>query len=261
MARDIALQQGQEAGVPAAEAFNKAVVYGLVETGLDLQELAKQDPRAADALAAYKPGGTKAVYAYYQVLKADAEAEEVTSMQRVAAISRHLGSLVRLTDVHLAAQHFGDAVQRDGQDFQTWIDYGDVSLLAGNLAEAGSAFSAALELADLSQDKRSRALAYSRLGDVRLSQGEREEAMRCYQQSLSLAESLADKDPGNAEWQRDLAVSYAKLALMGEVPLVHWQRVVDVFSGLKQDGRLAVVDEPLLATAEAQLALLRGDLA
>jgi hypothetical protein len=33
-----------------------------------------------------------------------------------------------------------------------------------------------------------------------------------YQASLAIRERLTNSDPGNAQWQRDLAVSYAKLA-------------------------------------------------
>ena len=38
------------------------------------------------------------------------------------------------------------------------------------------------------------------------------QALASYQASLAIRERLTKSDPGNAQWQRDLAVSYAKLA-------------------------------------------------
>ena len=46
-------------------------------------------------------------------------------------------------------------------------------------------------------------------GNVRLS--DLAGALNSYRDSLAIAEHLAKSDPGNAGWQRDLSVSYAKL--------------------------------------------------
>jgi hypothetical protein len=40
----------------------------------------------------------------------------------------------------------------------------------------------------------------------------RRSALKSYRESLAIAERLAHSDPGNAGWQRDLAISYARLA-------------------------------------------------
>ena len=37
-------------------------------------------------------------------------------------------------------------------------------------------------------------------------------ALKSYRDDLAISERLAQSDPGNAGWQRDLAISYAKLA-------------------------------------------------
>ena len=44
------------------------------------------------------------------------------------------------------------------------------------------------------------------------AQGKLDEALKAYRDSLTITERLAAADRSNAEWQRDLAVSYAKLA-------------------------------------------------
>jgi hypothetical protein len=51
-----------------------------------------------------------------------------------------------------------------------------------------------------------------KIGDVQVAQGNLGAALTSYQASLTIAERLAKSDPGNAGWQRDLSVSYAKLA-------------------------------------------------
>jgi hypothetical protein len=56
---------------------------------------------------------------------------------------------------------------------------------------------------------------------VLVAQGDLTGALKSYRDSLAIAERLAQSDPGNAGWQRDLSVSYSKLAtvflLSGEV--------------------------------------------
>ena len=45
-----------------------------------------------------------------------------------------------------------------------------------------------------------------------VAQGDLPEALQAYRDSLAIAERLAAADPSNAEWQRDLSVSYEKIA-------------------------------------------------
>ena len=44
-----------------------------------------------------------------------------------------------------------------------------------------------------------------------VAQGNLPEALQSYRARHDIAERLAKSDPGNADWQRDLAVSHAKL--------------------------------------------------
>jgi hypothetical protein len=48
---------------------------------------------------------------------------------------------------------------------------------------------------------------------VQVAQGNLPAALTSYQASLTIRDRLAKSDPGNAGWQRDLSVSYAKLAV------------------------------------------------
>ena len=50
-----------------------------------------------------------------------------------------------------------------------------------------------------------------KVGDVQVAQGDLAAALAAYQASLAIRERLADADPSNAGWQRDLSVSLEKL--------------------------------------------------
>ena len=55
-------------------------------------------------------------------------------------------------------------------------------------------------------------VSYDRVGNVQLAQGDLGAALTSYQTDLAITDRLAKSDPGNAIWQRDLSLSYAKLA-------------------------------------------------
>jgi hypothetical protein len=55
-------------------------------------------------------------------------------------------------------------------------------------------------------------MSFDKVGDVLEAQGNLPEALKSYRDSLRIADRLAKLDPGNAGWQRDLSVSYGKLA-------------------------------------------------
>jgi tetratricopeptide (TPR) repeat protein len=57
---------------------------------------------------------------------------------------------------------------------------------------------------------------YDSLANVAQSQGNLEQAARQYADSLALRKKLAETDPTNADWQRDLAVSYSRLGEIAE---------------------------------------------
>jgi tetratricopeptide (TPR) repeat protein len=47
---------------------------------------------------------------------------------------------------------------------------------------------------------------------VQVAQGDLAGALKSYRDGLAIAERLAQSDPGNAGWQHDLAISYARFA-------------------------------------------------
>jgi hypothetical protein len=55
-------------------------------------------------------------------------------------------------------------------------------------------------------------VSHDRIGDVQRAQGDLPAALTSYRASHAIFERVAKVDPGNAEWQRDLIVSYVKLS-------------------------------------------------
>ena len=51
----------------------------------------------------------------------------------------------------------------------------------------------------------------SKIANVQRARGNLDAALEAYQDSLAIAEKLAAQDPSNAEWQRDLSVSFERI--------------------------------------------------
>jgi len=56
-------------------------------------------------------------------------------------------------------------------------------------------------------------VSHNKIGDVQRAQGDLAAALASYRASLAIAERLAAADPGNAQWQRDLALSHGRVAM------------------------------------------------
>ena len=54
-------------------------------------------------------------------------------------------------------------------------------------------------------------VSHDRIGDVLRAQGNLTAALDAYNASLAIRERLAEADPGNAGWQRDLSVSHDRI--------------------------------------------------
>ncbi|HNI67703.1 MAG TPA: hypothetical protein PKV55_06685, partial [Nitrospira sp.] len=80
------------------------------------------------------------------------------------------------------------------------------------------------------------------LGDVARAQDKLDQAAQAYRDSLTIAKSHAASDPGNTDWQRDLWVSYWKLADLAErqkhisEARGYWKQAFDVLSEIDKRG-------------------------
>jgi predicted Zn-dependent protease len=55
-------------------------------------------------------------------------------------------------------------------------------------------------------------ITYNKIGREQVAQGKLADALTSYQAGLPIIERLTKSDPGNANWQHDLAASYARIA-------------------------------------------------
>jgi hypothetical protein len=59
-------------------------------------------------------------------------------------------------------------------------------------------------------------VSYGRLGDVSVKEGNLPAARKAYEDGLAIAQELRARDPNNMTWAQDVAISYAKLAMVVE---------------------------------------------
>src|SRR5439155_13124522 len=85
-------------------------------------------------------------------------------------------------------------------------------------------------------------VSFVQQGDLQQAQGDLSGALKSHRASLAIREKLAKQDPGNAGWQRDLAIAHFGVGIVlqkqGKLPeaLQEYEAYRDVMLGLaKQD--------------------------
>jgi len=99
-----------------------------------------------------------------------------------------------------------------------------------------------------------------KIGDVQVAQGDLAGALESYRESRAIRERLAGADPGNAGWQRDVWVSYWRLAQFGtrEERADRWRAVIAKIEEMQSRGILLPTDEPYLDAARRNLAAIEA---
>jgi hypothetical protein len=59
-------------------------------------------------------------------------------------------------------------------------------------------------------------VSQNKIGDVLRSQGDLSGALEAYREGETVSRRLAEADPTNASWQRDLSITYSRIALAYE---------------------------------------------
>jgi tetratricopeptide (TPR) repeat protein len=80
-----------------------------------------------------------------------------------------------------------------------------------SLAETQSLLDQALEIYRRLGDTRQESVVLNELGDIQRAQGDLDGAQRSFEASMEIRKKLAERDPENTEWQRDLSISHNKL--------------------------------------------------
>ena len=140
------------------------------------------------------------------------EAAQAEKDRKEAAIAyRNLGAIAGLRDPKAAREAYAKAVALDPENAEGLFWDGWFQLSAKNLAAAEKSYRALLQLAGKGADEDQIFWARTGLGDIAVARGNLNAALVAYGEARSAVERLAGSDAGNADWQRDLSVSYNKV--------------------------------------------------
>jgi tetratricopeptide (TPR) repeat protein len=166
--------------------------------------------RREEALRLAAAGDTRAAEAILQEV-AQQQTEQAGAAREAAQTWRELGALAYTRSTEAALSAYRQAAELAPGDAWTWIEISRLERQAGRLAEAEEAARRAREAAAAAGDERGGMAASTEVGDVRVAQGDLVGALTAYEAGQVIAERLARSDPGNAQWQPDLSVSWNKL--------------------------------------------------
>jgi tetratricopeptide (TPR) repeat protein len=96
---------------------------------------------------------------------------------------------------------------------RSYVVLGDTGRQLAHAKEAyGLLAGLAARVSDDTIYQRDLSVAYNEIGDVLVARGNLPDALKSFRDGLAISDRLAQSDPGNAGWQRDLIVSCVKLA-------------------------------------------------
>ena len=161
---------------------------------------------------------------------------------------RQLGELTYPWDTARATLAYEKAIENKSD--QVW-DYIYLARLYQRGANLQASKLILIQAQNLDVSERDRAVISDEIGDVARAQGDLTAARTAYEDGLKIANTLAQSDPTNTGFQRDLMVSHWKLAqLDGEDAASHWQSAYDVLKALDVAGKMQPVDQTVLEFLE-----------
>jgi tetratricopeptide (TPR) repeat protein len=216
------------------------------------------DARLQRALEFLKAGNAKEAEPLFRAV-AEEKAARITADSKDAATAfRNLGAIAGFADPKSALDAYQKAGELDPDDMNSILWVGWMQLQRGNLQEAEARFRRVLPATK--PDDWVNYWARIGLGDIGIARGNLAEALKSFRDGLAIAQHLAQADPGNADWQRDLSVSYEKI---GDV-LVDQGNLPEALKSFRADlaitERLARAD-PGNAGWQRDLAVSNGRLA
>ena len=75
---------------------------------------------------------------------------------------------------------------------------------------------------------------------------------------MDIRRTLAERDPGNTEWQRDLIVSHVKIAEHGGNAVAEYDAGLRIAQSLQEAGRLRPIDAWMVDDLERRLSEARA---
>ncbi|HRD65405.1 MAG TPA: tetratricopeptide repeat protein, partial [Candidatus Competibacter sp.] len=197
--------QSATRSVPGAE---RSVGEAVAAAG---QGAAEGDERMKKALALLKENRIAEAEALFRAVAVDREAQAKQNARAAAIAYRNLGAIAGLRDPKRALDAYAKAIESDPDDLESLFWAGWLQRERGDLREAERRFKRVFKLAIPENQAWFIYWARIGIGDVLVAQGSLPEALKAYRDSLAIADRLAQADPGNAGWQRDLSVSYDRI--------------------------------------------------
>ena len=147
----------------------------------------------------------------FRAVAMEKEARIRQDSKDVASAYRNLGAIAGLRDPKRAYDAYLKVLEFDGNDMDSLLWAGWFAIDFGLLNNAEQYFRRIIALAKTESQVWFLYWARLGLGDIRIARGDLSIAMDDYREAKGIADRLAQSDPGNAGWQRDLSVSYNKI--------------------------------------------------
>jgi tetratricopeptide (TPR) repeat protein len=168
---------------------------------------AAQDQRYAEAVKLLEAGNVAGAEPLLEAVAQEKAKQSENDAKGAAAAYRRLGAIAGLRDPKKAREAYAQAARLDPTDPDGLLWNGSFEFDAGHLGDAKASYEKLLSLDGQGAATDQIMWAHNGLGDVLVAQGKLPEALQSYQAGRAIADRLAQSDPGNAGWQRDLSVS------------------------------------------------------
>jgi len=193
-----------QAAVPGAK-------QSLTEAITAIAQGAATDPRYAQALALLKAGKPNEAEPLLQAVAEDKERRADKDAKDAAAAYRNLASIAAVSDPGRARDYYARAARLDPSNIKGMNQNGWFQEEAGQLDAAQAAYARVITMAKPGADDKDLVGAKFGMGDIEQQRGDLGAALAAYHEAETIVDRLAKSDPGNADWQRDLSVSYEKV--------------------------------------------------
>ena len=169
------------------------------------------DARLKQALDLLKQNKVAEADALFGQVAAAAEQAGRRNFKEAASAYRHQGAIALLHEPWKAREAYAKAVQVDPNNVDGLAWDGWLQLQAKNLDGAEKSYRALLRVDGEGADEHLIFWARSGLGDILVARGKLPDALKAFDEARAAMERLLSLDAGNAEWRRDLSVSYNKI--------------------------------------------------
>jgi tetratricopeptide (TPR) repeat protein len=197
--------------VTPAQAAVPGAKQSLTQAITAIAEGAATDHRYAQALALLKAGKPSEAEPLLKAVAEDKEKRADKDAKDAAAAYRNLASIAAVSDPGRARDYYARATRLDPSDIGGMVQNGWFEEQAGQLDVAQAAYARVIAAAKPGADDKNLVWAKFGIGGIELQRGDLGAALATYHEAMTITDRIAKSDPGNAYWQRELAVSYEKI--------------------------------------------------